>query len=266
VHMTGGVAAFWGAFFCGMRRDTTETKDPYAAVFRTLGVLILWTGWYGFNAVSTLYIVGYGLVAAKTMVTTTLAAGAGAVSTMFLDYATNGGKAISLNMANNGVLAGLVAITSPCSTCDAYGAIIIGIGAAPVYLLADKMLKALKIDDVVGAAPVHGFCGAYGVLMAAVFATPANYANAYYSARAEKCAGIFYGGDGSSLAAGFMFICFVLAWTSFFSCAIFGTLNFLQLLRAKPEVEELGMDASEHGVQPSTGITSTSAKAPEDTI
>merc|ERR1719408_1235098 len=182
VHMTGGVAAFTAAAILGPRKPETkalagDAAGKYAPVFRTLGVLILWTGWYGFNAVSTLYIVGYGLVAAKTMVTTTLAAGAGAVSTLTFAYflkpanPETGKKVISLDYANNGVLAGLVAITSPCSTCDAYGALIIGILAGPVFLLGEAVLFKLGIDDVVLASPVHGFCGMFGVLMAAVFAT-----------------------------------------------------------------------------------------------
>lgn len=124
----------------------------------------------------------------------------------------------------------------------------IGIMAAPVYILSCKFLAFLKVDDVVGASPVHGFCGAFGVLMAAVFATPENYANAYYSARADKCAGILYGGDGSSLAAGFMFIVFVFTWTSILSCLIFGVLKYFNLLRVTDKVEEIGMDESEHGV------------------
>ena len=94
VHMCGGVAAIVGAIMLGPRRsfvDGTTQVPSYGPVFQTLGVLILWFGWYGFNGGSTLAIVSYGQVAAKTMVTTTLAAASGAVFTLalgtFLDFA-----------------------------------------------------------------------------------------------------------------------------------------------------------------------------------
>merc|ERR1719453_320243 len=85
VHMTGGVAALIGAALLGPRKsfvNGTLVTPSYGPAFQTLGVLILWFGWYGFNGASTLYIVNYGQVAAKTMVTTTIAAGTGAISTL----------------------------------------------------------------------------------------------------------------------------------------------------------------------------------------
>lgn len=126
VHMTGGIAAFWGAYFLGPRRAFVQGQvviPEYGPVFQTLGVLILWMGWYGFNGVSTLYIVGYSQVAAKTMVTTTLAAGTGGVTTLLLQTIVEGKNAdgkhtVRLESANNGVLAGLVAITAGCSVVE----------------------------------------------------------------------------------------------------------------------------------------------------
>merc|ERR1711988_1446704 len=276
VHMTGGVAAFWGAIFLGPRtvrggkgaRTLLPLPDGYAPgygpIFQTLGTLILWMGWYGFNGVSTLYLVNYGMVAAKTMVTTTWAAGTGAVTTLFLGAVVSprnkdtGAMVLSLSHATNGVLAGLVAITAPCSTCEPYGAFIIGALAAPVYLGASGLLEIMAIDDVVNAIPVHGACGMFGCLMAAFFATQENYGDAYYAVytddedRAGKCAGVFYGGDGSSLAAAVCFILADIAWTSFWSITVFGILSILpgELLRVTSAVEEAGMDASEHGVAP----------------
>ena len=303
VHMTGGVAAFWGAFFLGPRlaRGGKKAKKlmplpsdyapVYGPIFQTLGTLILWMGWYGFNGkeqsppcvistpfvtkdtccqpfpfvlmmfsltlylhfsesgVSTLYLVNYGLVAAKTMVCTTIAAGTGAVTTLFLGALVSprnpdtGGMVLSLGHATNGVLAGLVAITAPCSTCEPYGAFIIGFLAAPVYLGATAFLEYLVIDDVVNAIPVHGFCGLFGTLMAAFFATKDNYGDAYYSSRAEKCAGLLYGGDGTSLLCAVVFILADVCWTSTLSILVFGTLNILpgNLLRVTTAVEEAGM-------------------------
>lgn len=275
VHMTGGVAAFVGSAFLGARSVRQPSPNgpllslpsdyapEYGPIFQTLGTLILWMGWYGFNGVSTLYIVNYGLVAAKTMVTTTIAAGTCAVTTLFLGSFLNGKQdgayVLKLGDANNGVLAGLVAITAPCSTCEPYGAFIIGMLASGVYLGANSLLVALKIDDVVNAIPVHGFCGFFGVIMASFFATQDNYAAAYYSAyaegddddvpvRSEKCAGLLYGGDGSALGAAIVFLLAIIAWVGTLSAIIFFVLKSMNMLRVDAQVEEDGMDKSEHGV------------------
>lgn len=264
VHMTGGIAALVGSSFLGARKARQpEPNGPllslpsdyapeYGPIFQTLGVLILWMGWYGFNGASTLYLVNYGLVAAKTMVTTTIAAGTGAVTTLFMGSLmtgkVDGSFVLKLEDANNGVLAGLVAITAPCSTCEPYGAFLIGFMAAFVYKGANAVLIACKIDDVVNAIPVHGFCGFFGVIMAACFATQDNYSAAYYSDRAEACAGIFYGGDGSAIAAAIVFLLAIIAWVSVLSGIIFGALSAAKILRVEAQVEEDGMDKSEHGV------------------
>ena len=93
-----------------------------------------------------------------------------------------------LSMALNGILAGLVGITSPCSTCSNFAAFVIGFSSAFVFYGSSKLLLKLKIDDVVNAAPVHGFCGAWGVICSALFATPlrlARSATASAPSRAE---------------------------------------------------------------------------------
>merc|ERR1711916_144857 len=105
-----------------------------------------------------------------------------------------GEHAIDPGNANNGILAALVGFTS-----------------AWVYYGASKLLLKLKIDDVVNAVPVHGFCGAWGVICAGLFATPHLYGDAYYGQRAETCAGLFYGGS-KLIGANFIFVLFVLAW------------------------------------------------------
>jgi len=256
VHMTGGVAALVGAALLGPRRSFVEgtTSTPvYGPVFQTFGTLILWFGWYGFNGGSTLGIVGYGNLAAKTMVTTTISAASGAVMTLILgsvlDSKAAGKAVIKLEYANNGVLAGLVGITSVCATVEPYGAFFVGSGAAPVYIFSSRLLKKLGIDDVVDAIPVHGFCGAYGLLSAGLWTTPHNYMSAYgiYDGAEDTCKGLFYGG-GTQLVANFVFMLFILVWTGTWSLVIFGGLRATALLRVSEEVEDEGMDSSEHGV------------------
>merc|ERR1711871_1782357 len=112
-------------------------------IFQTLGTLILWMGWYGF-----------GGVAAHTMVTTTIAASTCCLCTTALGMSQN--HYIDPADANNGILAGLVAVTAPCSTCSPWGAFIIGAIASPIYFFASKGLLKAGIDDVVNAIPVHG--------------------------------------------------------------------------------------------------------------
>ena len=257
VHMTGGVAALVGATLLGPRKsfvDGVSNVPTYGAVFQTLGTLILWFGWYGFNGGSTLYIVGYGQVAAKVMVCTTISAASGALGTLALGSALDsmviGTPVIKLTYVNNGVLAGLVGITASCSVVEPYGAMIIGLGAAFVYIYSSKLLKKLGIDDVVDAIPVHGFCGCYGVIMAGLFATKENYAAAYgiYDGAVDECSGLFYGGSGAQFGANLVFVLFVFCWTGVCSLGVFGGLKYTNLLRVSAEVEEEGMDSSEHGL------------------
>jgi Amt family ammonium transporter len=257
VHMCGGVAALVGATLLGPRqsfKDGTTETPVYGPVFQTLGTLVLWFGWYGFNGGSTLYIVGYGQVAAKVMVCTTLSAGCGALSTLMvgtvLESSAQGKVVMRLEWACNGVLAGLVSITAGCAVVEPYGAVIVGLIAGPVYLLASKTLKVCGIDDVVDAFPVHGACGCWGVIAAALFATKENYAAAYgiYDGAEETCAGLFYGGAGNQLAANLLFVLFVAAWTGGWSLVVFGALKSKDLLRVSSDVEDEGMDSSEHGV------------------
>mmetsp|Transcript_4171 Transcript_4171/g.13191 ORF Transcript_4171/g.13191 Transcript_4171/m.13191 type:complete len:706 (+) Transcript_4171:117-2234(+) len=149
VHMTGGVAALVGAALIGPRRNWKQGLPQQSVVYQTLGTLILWVGWYGFNGVSTLAITGYGGLASHVMMTTTIAAATGCLATTALGYAVDG--VIDTGYANNGILAGLVSITAPCPVVSLWGALIIGAVAAPVYLGSSKLLVKLGVDDVVDA-------------------------------------------------------------------------------------------------------------------
>ena len=255
VHMTGATAAFWGIYFLKARENPNPDLPTYCYVFQTLGVLILWFGWYAFNGVSTLTIVGNTGVAAKTMVVTTISAGAGGLSTLFFSalwdrYVSKLDEVLTLKLsaANNGVLAGLVGVTAGCAVVDPIGSLIIGIFAAPVYVISSRTLVKCGFDDVVDAVPVHGCCGFYGVIMAALLATEENYKAAYFPARASKCAGLFYGGDGSMLGANFIMAVAIFFWTSVCSVALFGILSKCKLLRVSKQVEDEGFDTSEHGM------------------
>jgi Amt family ammonium transporter len=247
VHMTGGVAALVGAAIIGPRTNWKDGLGAQSVVYQTLGTLILWVGWYGFNGVSTLAITGYGGLAAHVMMTTTISAATGCLATVSLGYALD--HVIDTGYANNGILAGLVSITAPCPVVNLWGAFVIGLIAAPVYLAASKAIKKAGIDDVVDAFPVHGACGAWGVLAASLFATKYYYKLGYYSddERAEDCAGAFYGGDGGSVQAAILFILFIIVWVGGASAVMFLALKFTIGVRVSEEIEEMGMDDSKHG-------------------
>ena len=249
VHMTGGVAALVGAIMVGPRKGRftdPEYKLPVGQpVLQSLGVLILWMGWYGFNAVSTLYINGLSATAAHVCFTTTISAATGCLTNAALGYALK--HEIDIGLVNNGILAGLVGITAGCPVVSIWGAFVIGLISAFIYFGWSKLMLALKIDDVVDAVAVHGACGCWGVIAVGFFSTPTYYAMGYYSEREDKCAGLFYGGTGATMKAALASVCVIFAWVGSTSAILFGALKVAGLLRVSEEVEEMGMDDSKHG-------------------
>ena len=174
VHTIGGFIALAGAIALGPRvgrkfkRDGGGMPPGHDMVLAALGGVILWFGWYGFNPGSTLSAMdfsGIGRVAANT----TLAACAAGLAAMFFVYprAHKWDTGISIN----GFLAGLVAITCPCYWVSPFGAICIGAIAGVVVVFGVDLLERLRVDDPIGAWPVHGLCGIWGTLSLGLFAT-----------------------------------------------------------------------------------------------
>ena len=180
------------------------------------------------------------------MVNTTISAAFGALSTSIIAKTRLGYW--DTGSANNGILAGLVGITSACSTCEPEGAMVIGVVSGFVYTYASNLLLKIKIDDVVDAIPVHFACGVWGVLAASLFATKDNYALAYYG-EPDNCAGVFYGGDGSAVAANMSFIGAVIMWTYSACMILFMGIKYTIGMRVDVVMEEIGMDDSKHGGQ-----------------
>lgn len=152
-----------------------------------LGTFILWFGWYGFNPVSTLAMDGPGVAntAGLCTATTTIAAAAGCVSALFINYGLSkkGGQpaVYDLSCAMNGALSGLVAITAGCSVIYPSCAAFVGLVAGAVYIGADKLLIKLKIDDVVNAIPVHLANGIWGCIAVGLLAADPLIDDAYGS-------------------------------------------------------------------------------------
>ncbi|PRW61429.1 ammonium transporter [Chlorella sorokiniana] len=254
VHMVGGGAALVGAVLLGPRLGRFNQDGHViqfanaSAAHMALGVFILWLGWYGFNAGSTQCFYGCMLVAASIAVNTTLAAGAGGLTCLFLSVFF--GAPGDIGPLLNGILAGAVSITAGCAMVTSYAAVIIGAIGAFVYMGASKLLQRLRIDDPVDAAPVHFFCGAWGVLAVGFFATE-TFTKAAYGYAADW--GVFYGGSGRQLGMQLLGLVCIAAWTCALSFLLFWSLRKAGWLRVDKESEQQGLDIAQgigSGIRP----------------
>ncbi len=250
VHSTGAWVALTGAIVLGPRlgkynKDGSSNAIPgHNIPLASLGVFILWFGWYGFNPGSTMGAAAVDIAHIAT--TTTLAAAAGSIAAMFTAWKMFGKPDISMTL--NGALAGLVAITAPCAFVSAGSAVIIGlVGGILVVLSVVFLDKTLRIDDPVGAVSVHGVCGAWGTLSLGIFAqdvfAPGTTGN-----------GLLFGGGVKLLFAQFIGVISVFAW-----CIVTGFTLFLIIkntigLRVSPEEELRGLDIDEHGMEAYSGF------------
>ena len=170
VHSVGGWAALAAAFLVGPRvgkfnEDGTSNAIPgHNMGFATLGMIILWFGWFGFNAGSTTSMDGGSF--ARVALVTTLSAASGCLTSMFLNWKLF--KYPDISMTINGALGGLVSITAGCYTMTPVGAIIAGAIGGFLVVLSVLLIEKLKIDDPVGAISVHGTCGVWGTLACAI--------------------------------------------------------------------------------------------------
>lgn len=251
VHGTGGLSALIGAWLLGPRSGRFDSqKNPmpmkgHNVIYSALGTFILAFGWMGFNPGSTLAIVGVGGVAIRTAVTTYISGAASSLSALMINYFITGH--LEITPAMNGLLGGLVAICSGCSTVPVWAAFVIGLIAGGVYIGSSRMqLYVMKIDDCIDAAPVHLWCGIWGVLGTGFFMDDKLHASAY-SVYEEDAYGAFMGGDGKQLGMQILGTIVVLTWVTITSMLMFGSLKMLGILRVDESTEEAGMDESHHG-------------------
>jgi Amt family ammonium transporter len=252
VHTIGGFIALAGSIVLGPRlgrkfkRDGGQPMLPHDLTIAVSGGLILWFGWYGFNPGSTLSAMdfeGIGRVAANT----TLAACAAGLTAMFWAYMSS--KKWDAGFTTNGFLAGLVAITCPCYWVTPTGAILLGGVAGVLVVLGVEFLEYMRIDDPIGAVPVHGFCGIWGTLSLGLFACGrygASGATGPDNSAALK--GLFYGGGTQVLKAQVIGSAVITAATFAVSLAVMYAVNATGLLRVSEEGEQYGLDLHEHGI------------------
>lgn len=247
VHAVGGFAALAGAIVLGPRigRFTKDGKSrampghnlPIAA----LGVFILLIGWFGFNPGSQLAIVGKDNTDAVMLiaVNTLLAAGAGGVVAMLTTWLLH--RKPDLTMAANGVLGGLVGITANCDGVSNVEAIIIGAVAGVLVCLGVKLLDKLRIDDTVGAFPVHGLCGMWGGIAVAIFGS---YPGCSTQALGE------YGNWVAQITGSVA----IPIWAFATMFILFSILKAVGMLRVSREEELRGLDIGEHGEEAYNGF------------
>ena len=219
---------------------------PHDLVMATVGGLILWFGWYGFNPGSTLSIMdfeGAGRVATNT----TLAACAAALTAMFYGYPKT--KKWDVSFTVNGFLAGLVAITAPCYWVSPTGSIVIGAIAGIIVVVGVDVLEWLRIDDPIGAVPVHGLNGIWGTLSLGLFACGKYGLTGPFAAdNSAPLTGLFYGGGTTVLAAQAIGSTIITAATFGIGLALMYAVKAMGLLRVSREGELQGIDNHEHGI------------------
>lgn len=242
VHATGGWAAMMGAIILGPRigrygRDGRPRAIPgHSIPFVVLGAMILFIGWFGFNPGSELaadeFVPG---IALKTL----LAAAAGAVTAMIVNWTRDGKPDVSI--AANGLLAGLVAITAPVGAVATWAAIVIGAVGGLIVVYSVAMFDRLKIDDPVGAISVHGVVGTWGTLSIALFAV---YDDAFLG---RENAGLFYGGGLDQLGTQLIFVIAHFVFVTVAAGLLFLAIKSTIGLRVSSEEELAGLDVEEHG-------------------
>lgn len=248
VHLTGGATALVGAMILGPRlgrfnADGSSNAIPgHSVPLASLGVFILWFGWFGFNPGSNL-AVGDGEAISLIAINTNLAAAAAAVTTTFISWILFGKPDLFFTM--NGALAGLVSITAPCAVVSPAAAIWIGVTGGFVIVLGEGLLRIMKVDDPCGAFPVHGLCGIWGTLTVGLWGR---------ESLGLAREGLFYGGGfeqlGIQALGTFASGIFVFLSMGLVFIAIKAVLG----LRVDRMEEIRGLDMNEHGMESYTGF------------
>jgi len=248
VHAVGGFAGLAGAIMLGPRigRYVNGKSMPmpgHNMAYATLGVFILWVGWYGFNPGSQLAFQSAGDINATVFiaVNTTLAAAAGSVVATIMSWVLFGKPDLSMGL--NGALGGLVGITACCDCFTNMWAIVVGAIAGAIVVAGGLLLDKLTIDDPVGAFPVHGLCGVWGCLVIGIFPNAHN--------------------TGDDPATNFVVqligTASIAVWAVVTKRGVLVILTGIGMLRVSAEEETAGLDVSEHGMRAYSADTAGTA-------
>ena len=251
VHAVGGWSALVGAIMLGPRIGRFNPDGSpnfiggHSMPLATLGMFLLWFGWFGFNPGSQLAASGIENAEAIALITmnTNLSAAAGAVTAMITAWGRFGKPDLALTC--NGALAGLVGITAPCAFVSPGAAIYIGIISGIIVVFGVILLDKIRVDDPVGAFPVHGLCGVWGTLAVGFFGR---------KGLGLAHEGLFYGGGFKMLGIQILGSFAVALYVVFFMFIVFKVIDGIVGLRVTKEEELLGLDIGEHGMESYKGF------------
>jgi ammonium transporter, Amt family len=252
VHAVGGWAALMGAALLGPRLGKYNADGSANALpahnmgIATLGALILWFGWFGFNPGSTMGV-GNGSLIAHIALTTNTGGAFGTLAATVTAWVVLGKP--DLSMIINGLLAGLVAVTASCAFISVPSAAIIGAIAGVGVVFAVGFFDKLKIDDPVGAIPVHLVNGIWGTLALGLFSQGGDF-----GAAPAPAAGLLFGGGFNQLWVQFLGTITVGGMTVLLSTIFWMILKSTMGIRVKAEEEFEGLDISEHGMEAYAGF------------
>ncbi|MEA5596609.1 ammonium transporter [Rivularia sp. UHCC 0363] len=254
VHSVGGWAALMGAAILGPRigkysNGRTNAIPPHNLSIATLGCLILWLGWFGFNPGSTMAADANAI--SHIALTTNLAAAAGGIAACFVAWGYLGKP--DLSMIINGILAGLVGITAPCAWVNLPSAVLIGAIAGVLVVFSVTFFDKIRIDDPVGALSVHLVCGLWGTLAVGLFALGGR-ADGLYADGAGPKAGLFFGGGIEQLFTQLAGALAVGGMTVLLSTIFWYALKATLGIRVSREEELEGLDIGEHGMEAYSGF------------
>ena len=208
----------------------------------SLGTLVLWFAWFGFNSGSTLSV-GDGSLIAHVAVNTNMAAVSGAITAMFFAWALFGKPDLTMTM--NGALAGLVAITAPCAYVLPPEAILIGAVGGIIVVAGTIFLDRIHVDDPVGAVPVHGMNGIWGTVAVGIFG---------HRALGLARDGLLHGGGFAQLGVQALGVFAVAAFVIGAMFVVFKFIDAIIGLRVSTEDEYKGLDISQHGMESYSGF------------
>ncbi|MFM7448002.1 MAG: ammonium transporter [Leptolyngbyaceae cyanobacterium] len=271
VHSVGGWGALVGASILGPRLGKYNSDRSANALpghnmsIATLGCLILWLGWFGFNPGSTMSV-GDGSLISHIAITTNTAGAFGGIAATAIAWLVLGKP--DLSMVINGILAGLVAVTASCAFITVPAAAIIGTIAGVLVVYAVGFFDNLNIDDPVGAISVHLVNGTWGTLALGLFAIgPSEKAGALYSA--GPAAGLFHGGGLGQLGIQLLGAVSVGGVTVLLCYIFWAVLKATLGIRVTEEEEFMGLDVGEHGMEAYPGFVKEAvgmAASPSESI
>ncbi|MBN2316580.1 MAG: ammonium transporter [Sedimentisphaerales bacterium] len=249
VHTTGGIAALIGTIILRPREGKYAPDGRANAIaghnipLASLGVFILWFGWFGFNPGSTLGVHDGGFSIGRVAINTNLSAALGGIFAMLMVWKRFGKP--DLSMAMNGALAGLVGITAPCACVEPWAACAIGAISGVIVVLGVQFLDKLHIDDPVGAVPVHGMCGIWGTIAVGIFGK---------AALGTANNGLLYGGGVSQLGVQILGSLSTVVFVLVGMGLVFKLIDVTIGLRVSRDEELRGLDIGEHGMEAYSGF------------